>query len=64
MRKHGIFTEILKKYLLQFTQPPRGLCECPPAGLALVTLDNFTGLTVFLCSVAAICLTTFKSETT
>ena len=25
---------------------PKGLRECPPAGLALVTLDTFTGLTV------------------
>jgi len=60
MRKHGIFTEILKN-----TSSSSRICECPPAGLALVTLDTFTGLTVlFLCSVAAICLTTFKSETT
>ena len=25
---------------------PKGLCECPPAGLALVTLDTFASLTV------------------
>ena len=25
---------------------PKGLCECPPAGLALVTLGTFASLTV------------------